>query len=227
MALATGGVGSALRKGGSAAKDAAKRLAGRERALRRDGSARDRADGPDQSDVGNGERTGESDPVDVVSGEMFTSTTDVALPGDLPLLLERHYVSGHPCGGWFGPTWAGTLDQRVELDERGIVFVADDGMVLSYPVPEAEVPVLPVSGRAPVAAVLGRQTGRHDDDHRARTQPHPALRPAARRRTRTGTARDQRPGRQPHRHRLRPDRRTAAGDPLGRLPDRGGTPIRT
>ncbi|MFI7244440.1 RHS repeat-associated core domain-containing protein [Streptomyces qinglanensis] len=145
MALASGG-GGALRKGGSAAKNAAQRLVSRERALRRDGSARDRADGPDQSDVGNGERTGESDPVDVVSGEMFTSTTDVALPGDLPLLLERHYVSGHPCGGWFGPTWAGTLDQRVELDERGIVFVADDGMVLSYPVPEAEVPVLPVSG---------------------------------------------------------------------------------
>ncbi|MFE9385101.1 DUF6531 domain-containing protein [Streptomyces sp. NPDC007025] len=145
LALASGG-GGALRKGGSAAKNAAQRLAGRERALRRDGSARDRADGPDQSDVGSGEKKGLNEPVDAATGEMFTSATDVALPGDLPLSLERHYVSGHPCGGWFGPTWAGTLDQRVELDERGIVFVADDGMVLSYPVPEADVPALPVSG---------------------------------------------------------------------------------
>ncbi len=146
LALASGGGGRAAqgRLGSQERRPAAGRPGGR--ALRRDGSARDRADGPDQSDVGSGEKKGLNEPVDAATGEMFTSATDVALPGDLPLLLERHYVSGHPCGGWFGPTWAGTLDQRVELDERGIVFVADDGMVLSYPVPEADVPVLPVSG---------------------------------------------------------------------------------
>ncbi|MFE7114595.1 DUF6531 domain-containing protein [Streptomyces sp. NPDC057654] len=146
LALATGG-GSAARKGASAAKDAAKRLAGRERRLRRDGSGRGRADGePGKHDKCKGEKCGLNEPVDAATGEMFTSATDVELPGALPLVLERHYVSGHPCGGWFGPTWAGTLDQRLELDKEGVVYIADDGMVLTYPVPEPDVPTLPASG---------------------------------------------------------------------------------
>ncbi|MFI0817157.1 DUF6531 domain-containing protein [Streptomyces sp. NPDC021098] len=146
LALATGG-GSVARKGASAAKDAAKRLAGRERALRRDGSGRERADSePHKHDKCKGEKCGLNEPVDAATGEMFTSATDVELPGALPLVLERHYVSGHPCGGWFGPTWAGTLDQRLELDDKGVVYIADDGMVLTYPVPEPDVPTLPTSG---------------------------------------------------------------------------------
>ncbi|WP_413798584.1 DUF6531 domain-containing protein [Streptomyces iranensis] len=152
LALATGG-GSVARKGASAAKDAARRLASRERALRRDGSGRERADSePDKHDKCNGEKCGVNEPVDAATGEMFTSATDVELPGALPLVLERHYVSGHPCGGWFGPTWAGTLDQRLELDDKGVVYIADDGMVLTYPVPEPDVPTLPTSGpRWPLA----------------------------------------------------------------------------
>ena len=74
------------------------------------------------------------------------SATDVTLPGALPLVLERHYVSGHPCGGWFGRTWAGTLDQRLELDDKGVVYISDDGMLLTYPVPKPDVPVLPTHG---------------------------------------------------------------------------------
>ncbi|WP_234315682.1 DUF6531 domain-containing protein [Streptomyces albus] len=146
LALATGG-GSALRRGASTAKDAARRLAAREQKLRRDGSGRRRADGePHKHDKCTGERCGVNEPVDVATGEMFTSATDVRLPGALPLVLERHYVSGHPCGGWFGPTWAATLDQRLELDDKGVVYIADDGMVLTYPVPEPDVPTLPASG---------------------------------------------------------------------------------
>ncbi|MET7639764.1 DUF6531 domain-containing protein [Streptomyces sp. NPDC005438] len=146
LALATGG-GNALRKGGSAVKDAAARLASRERALGRDGSAARRADGePHKNDKCSSERCGAGEPVDVATGEMFMSATDVDLPGTLPLVLERHHVSGHPCGGWFGSSWAGTLDQRLELDDQGVVFVAADGMVLRYPVPEPRVPTMPVSG---------------------------------------------------------------------------------
>ena len=146
LAVATGGAGAA-RKGASVAKNAAERLAGRERALRRDGSGRERADGePGKHDKCKGEKCGLNEPVDAATGEMFTSATDVELPGALPLVLERHYVSGHPCGGWYGPTWAGTLDQRLELDDQGIVYIADDGMVLTYPVPEPDVPTLPTSG---------------------------------------------------------------------------------
>ncbi|QHF96074.1 type IV secretion protein Rhs [Streptomyces sp. NHF165] len=146
LALATGG-GGAARRGASAAKEAAERLASRERKLRRDGSGREHADGePQRTSRCKGDKCGIDEPVDAATGEMFTWATDVELPGVLPLALERHYVSGHPCGGWFGPTWAGTLDQRLELDDKGIVYVADDGMVLTYPVPEPGVPTLPTNG---------------------------------------------------------------------------------
>ncbi|GAA2090908.1 RHS repeat-associated core domain-containing protein [Streptomyces albiaxialis] len=152
LALATGGTG-ALRQGGTAAKNAAQRLASREKALRRDGSARERADGePGRNDKSEGEKKKAGEPIDVATGEMVMSATDVSLPGALPLVLERHHVSGHPCGGWFGPTWAATLDQRLELDEAGVVYVAPDGMVLRYPVPDPDAPVLPATGpRWPLA----------------------------------------------------------------------------
>ena len=146
LALASGG-GSALRRGASTAKDAAQRLAGRERGLRRDGSARDRTEAdPDRNNTPGGDRPTTGEPVDVATGEMVMSDTDVSLPGALPLVLERHYVSGHPCGGWFGPTWAATLDQRLEIDDSGVVYVTDDGMLLTYPVPRPDEPTLPTSG---------------------------------------------------------------------------------
>ncbi|MEU9795855.1 DUF6531 domain-containing protein [Streptomyces sparsogenes] len=146
LALATGGSG-AVRRGGSVAKNAAQRLLNRERALRRDGSARKRTDrDPKGSCTAGGDKCTTGEPIDVATGEMVMSATDVSLPGVLPLVLERHYVSGHPCGGWFGRTWAGTLDQRLEIDDAGVVYVTDDGMLLTYPVPERDVPVLPASG---------------------------------------------------------------------------------
>ncbi|WP_367124104.1 putative T7SS-secreted protein [Streptomyces phytohabitans] len=146
LALASGGAG-ATRRGATAAKDAAQRLAGRERGLRRDGSARDRTDqDPGGNSTPNEDRPKTGEPIDVATGEMVMSAVDVDLPGALPLVLERHYVSGHPCGGWFGATWAATLDQRLEIDDAGVVYVTDDGMLLTYPVPEPDVPTLPTSG---------------------------------------------------------------------------------
>jgi len=145
LALATGP--GALRLGGKAAKSAAQRLLTRERGLRRDGSARQRTDAdPDKNNTPNEERPKTGEPIDVATGEMVMSATDVSLPGALPLVLERHYVSGHPCGGWFGPTWAGTLDQRLEIDDAGVVYITDDGMLLTYPIPEPDVPTPPSSG---------------------------------------------------------------------------------
>ncbi|MFK4265671.1 DUF6531 domain-containing protein [Streptomyces milbemycinicus] len=146
LALASGGSG-AVRRGGSVAKNAAQRLLNREHALRRDGSARRRTNrDPHGSCTPGSERCTTGEPIDVATGEMVMSATDVRLPGVLPLVLERHYASGHPCGGWFGRTWAGTLDQRLEIDDTGVVYVTDDGMLLTYPVPEADVPTLPTSG---------------------------------------------------------------------------------
>ena len=80
-------------------------------------------------------RPGSSDPVDLVTGAMFLPQSDLVLPGTLMLSLERVHISSYRKGGFFGPTWASTLDQRVEIDDDGIHYAAPDGMVLHYPVP--------------------------------------------------------------------------------------------
>ncbi|MFF8776907.1 DUF6531 domain-containing protein [Streptomyces sp. NPDC015140] len=87
------------------------------------------------------------DPVDVATGEMFLVETDVSLPGTLPLTFTRRAASGYGCGWWFGPSWSSTLDQRLEMDEDGIYFVTEDGMILVYRVEDsAEGPWLPEAG---------------------------------------------------------------------------------
>ncbi|GLY70930.1 DUF6531 domain-containing protein [Amycolatopsis taiwanensis] len=85
-----------------------------------------------QRSEGNGGCDGKGgDPVDTVSGQMITSTTDVELPGLLPLALRRAYASGYPGGRSHGPGWSSTLDQRLEIDE-GIRYFGDDAEVLVY-----------------------------------------------------------------------------------------------
>ncbi|MFK4018235.1 DUF6531 domain-containing protein [Streptomyces albogriseolus] len=86
------------------------------------------------------------DPVDLATGEMVMSATDVTLDGVLPLVLERHHRSRARSGRLLGPSWTSTLDQRLVLDADGVRLVVDDGMVLRYPVPERDVAVLPVTG---------------------------------------------------------------------------------
>ncbi|MFD9938299.1 DUF6531 domain-containing protein [Streptomyces massasporeus] len=87
------------------------------------------------------------DPVDPATGYMYMQQTDISLPGTLPLVITRHVSSGYRSGWWFGPTWASTIDQRLEVDEQGIVFVTEDGMLLTYPHPQGlDETVLPESG---------------------------------------------------------------------------------
>ncbi|MET7701035.1 DUF6531 domain-containing protein, partial [Streptomyces sp. NPDC005485] len=86
------------------------------------------------------------DPIDMATGQMVMSATDVSLDGMLPLLFERHYRTGVHSGRLLGRGWTSTLDQRLLLDATGARLVVDDGMVLTYPVPDLDVPVLPVEG---------------------------------------------------------------------------------
>ncbi|MEU2354890.1 DUF6531 domain-containing protein [Streptomyces misionensis] len=88
----------------------------------------------------------EGDPVDVASGELVMSVVDVRLPGALPLVVRRTHLSSYRNGGWFGPSWASTLDQRLQLDADGVVLVGADGTRLEYPPPSAEAPVVPLKG---------------------------------------------------------------------------------
>jgi RHS repeat-associated protein len=78
-----------------------------------------------------------NDPVDVATGEVVLGQVDVVLPGALPLVLRRTHISSYRGGKLFGPNWASTLDQRLVRDDQGIVFVAEDGMLLVYPEPGA------------------------------------------------------------------------------------------
>ncbi|MGW3210392.1 putative T7SS-secreted protein [Streptomyces sp. NPDC001135] len=99
------------------------------------------------------------DPVNVATGKMYLPQTDVSLPGALPLILGRRVESGYRLGRWFGPSWSSTLDQRLEIDEEGVVYVTDDGLLLSYPHPAPGVPTLASHGpRLPLDRVDGGYT---------------------------------------------------------------------
>ncbi|MFH8608421.1 DUF6531 domain-containing protein [Streptomyces sp. NPDC018029] len=88
------------------------------------------------------------DPIDVATGDMLLPQTDVELPGALSLVLERTHVSSYRWGGWFGMSWASTLDQRLQADDDGFIYAAPDGARLVYPplAPGSATPVYPDSG---------------------------------------------------------------------------------
>ncbi|MGW1182636.1 RHS repeat-associated core domain-containing protein [Streptomyces drozdowiczii] len=88
------------------------------------------------------------EPIDVATGAMLMTQTDLTLPAGLPLVVERTHLSSYRGGVCFGPAWASTLDECLQIDGEGVVFAAADGMRLIYPVPEPGVPVLPVKGTA-------------------------------------------------------------------------------
>jgi RHS repeat-associated protein len=75
----------------------------------------------------------DGDPVDVVTGDVVFRQVDVDLPGLLPLVLSRTHVSSFRAGTWFGPSWASTLDQRLEVLAAEVRYTGEDGAVLVYP----------------------------------------------------------------------------------------------
>ncbi|NUH36647.1 PrsW family intramembrane metalloprotease [Streptomyces samsunensis] len=128
------------------------RLAAREATQWARGALRSRARGA-FSRTWDRVRHGRTDPVDLATGRMFLPQTDVELPGVLPLVFSRRVDSGYRAGRWFGPTWASTADQRLEFDERGVVFFTEDGLLLAYPHPApGGTAVMPAEGpRWPLA----------------------------------------------------------------------------
>ncbi|KAB2347845.1 DUF6531 domain-containing protein [Actinomadura rudentiformis] len=80
-----------------------------------------------------GGRSTTQDPIDVITGEVLFSQTDLDLAATLPLALERTHISSYRRGGLFGISWASTLDQRLELDADGVYFLSADAMILKYP----------------------------------------------------------------------------------------------
>ncbi|MEV6418424.1 DUF6531 domain-containing protein [Streptomyces sp. NPDC051662] len=74
------------------------------------------------------------DPIDMATGQMVLAQTDVDLPGVLPLVLRRTHLTGYAHGISFGPSWAATLDERLERDTRtdGVWWRREDGSSLYY-----------------------------------------------------------------------------------------------
>ncbi|MEU8971570.1 RHS repeat-associated core domain-containing protein [Streptomyces monashensis] len=101
-----------------------------------------------------------TDPVDLVTGKMYLPQTDVTLPGTLPLVFTRRVESGYKLGHWFGPSWSSTLDQHLAIDSEGVIFVTEDGLLLTYPHPTSDHPSLPTHGsdRWPLRRVDGGYT---------------------------------------------------------------------
>lgn len=124
-----------------------------------------------QASEGNGATCTGGDPVDLVSGQMLMSDTDVELPGTLPLILRRAYASGYRFGRLFGPGWSGTLDQRIQVDDDGVRFAGDDAQILRYPAPgQPGEAVMPVAGaRWPLTADPASGTISIEDPNRGWT----------------------------------------------------------
>lgn len=112
----------------------------------KDGEPSARPEDPNTTKTPEDWRPCENDPVDVATGEVILPQTDVELGGLLPLVLKRTHVSSYRAGQLFGRTWASTLDQRLEFDAQGVVYVAEDGMLLTYPEPPAGAHAMPEVG---------------------------------------------------------------------------------
>ncbi|MFI9806375.1 DUF6531 domain-containing protein [Streptomyces sp. NPDC052301] len=106
---------------------------------------------PDLVDLGPAARNAErtpcvGEPIDVATGAMLMTQTDLTLPAALPFEFTRTHLSSYRGGVCFGPTWISTLDECLQIDGEGVVFAAADGMRLVYPVPEPGVATMPVKG---------------------------------------------------------------------------------
>ncbi|HEX4608264.1 MAG TPA: DUF6531 domain-containing protein, partial [Urbifossiella sp.] len=97
--------------------------------------------------VGAGEKPVWNDPIDVATGDVLLPQTDLHLPGLLALTLRRVHVSSYRAGGYFGTSWASTLDQRAHHLPDQILIARDDGALLSFPLPRNDgAPVFPAEG---------------------------------------------------------------------------------
>lgn len=71
---------------------------------------------------------------------------DAELLGILPLIVQRLHLSSYRVGGVFGAAWMSTLDQRLEVEDDGIHFAADDGTLQVFPHPAPGTRVLSAEG---------------------------------------------------------------------------------
>jgi RHS repeat-associated protein len=82
-------------------------------------------------------------PIDVATGRVFTSATDFALPGPLPLVFERTYFSSwsHRDGS-LGFGWSHSLDQALWFEPGSAVYRNAEGQEIVFVLETGESPEL-------------------------------------------------------------------------------------
>ena len=73
------------------------------------------------------------EPVDMTTGAMIDSATDVRISGMLPMVVARDTDSGMDTSRVFGPGWNTTLDCRIEILPGQILMMTPDGALLEFP----------------------------------------------------------------------------------------------
>ncbi|WP_438489219.1 DUF6531 domain-containing protein [Streptomyces sp. S186] len=113
----------------------------------------------------NGKCTDGTDPVDLASGRVFLTQSDIALPGVLPLAFTRKFESSTRLGRHIGPSWSSLIDQRLEIGDEGVVFVTESGMLLRYETPQTGERVWPEDGpRWPLMRTVQGDWAVHEPD---------------------------------------------------------------
>jgi RHS repeat-associated protein len=84
--------------------------------------------------------------VDVGTGRVLITATDLEVPGELPIRLTRTHRSDLRPGRFLSDGWTSTLDMRVQVENDGPHVVLEDGTLLSYPEPAGSGAVHPRLG---------------------------------------------------------------------------------
>uniref|UniRef100_UPI0036D7AD40 RHS repeat-associated core domain-containing protein n=1 Tax=Photorhabdus sp. RM322S TaxID=3342825 RepID=UPI0036D7AD40 len=80
-----------------------------------------------------------SDPVDVATGDFLQVWPVLALPGLLPLALNRVYRSTAHFSGLFGPKWADDWSQHLRRDGEETHFTDAEGVIYTFHTPDENV----------------------------------------------------------------------------------------
>ena len=73
------------------------------------------------------------EPVDMATGAMIDSATDIHIDGILPMVVARNTDSNMDTSRIFGPGWNTTLDCRIEILPGQILMMTPDGALLEFP----------------------------------------------------------------------------------------------
>ena len=73
------------------------------------------------------------EPVDMATGAMIDSATDIHIDGILPMVVARNTDSGMDTSRVFGPGWNTTLDCRIEILPDQVLMMTPDGALLEFP----------------------------------------------------------------------------------------------